>query len=63
MFYLGLCKTYNVAAVLWDNGNEKNSQNGSESFGYMDRKASGGPAWFTDSKAAELIAAGVDARN
>ena len=62
-YYLGLCKTYNVAAVLWDNGNEKNTENGSESFGYMDRKASGGPAWFTDSKAAELIAAGVAARN
>ena len=29
----------------------------------MDRKASGGPAWFTDSKASELIAAGVAARN
>lgn len=61
-YYLGLCKTYNVAAVLWDNGNEKNTENGSESFGYMDRKASGGPAWFTDSKAAELIAAAVEAR-
>ena len=29
----------------------------------MNRTASGGPAWFTDSKAAELIAAGVAARN
>lgn len=62
-YYLGLCKTYNVAAVLWDNGNEKNTGNGSESFGFMNRTASGGPAWFTDSKAAELIAAGVAARN
>lgn len=61
-YYLGLCKTYNVAAVLWDNGNEKNTENGKESFGYMDRKASSGPAWFTDSKAAELIAAAVEAR-
>lgn len=61
-YYLGLCKTYNVAAVLWDNGNEKNTGNGSESFGFMNRTANGGPAWFTDSKAAELIAAAVEAR-
>lgn len=61
-YYLGLCKTYNVAAVLWDNGNEKNTENGSESFGFMNRTASGGPAWFTGSKAAELIAAAVEAR-
>ena len=61
-YYLGLCKTYNVAAVLWDNGNEKNTENGSESFGFMNRTANGGPAWFTDSKAAELIAAAVEAR-
>lgn len=61
-YYLGLCKTYNVAAVLWDNGNEKNKENGSESFGFMNRKANGGPAWFTDSKAAELITAAVEAR-
>ena len=61
-YYLGLCKTYNVAAVLWDNGNEKNTENGSESFGFMNRTANGGPAWFTGSKAAELIAAAVEAR-
>lgn len=61
-YYLGLCKQYNVAAVLWDNGKETNSDP-KEAFGFMNRKASGGPAWFTDSKAAELIAAAVEARN
>ena len=60
-YYLGLCKTYNVAAVLWDNGKETNSDP-KEAFGFMNRTASGGPAWFTDSKAAELIAAAVEAR-
>ena len=62
-YYLGLCKHYNVAAVLWDNGMETNSENGSEAYGYMNRKASGGPAWFTESRAGELIEAAVNARN
>lgn len=61
-YYLDLCKLYNVAAVLWDNGNETNASDPAEAFGYMNRKASGGPAWFTNSKVADLIAAAVEAR-
>lgn len=61
-YYLDLCKTYKVAAVLWDNGNETNPSEPNEAFGYMNRKASGGPAWFTGSRVSELIAAAVEAR-
>lgn len=56
-YYLGLCKQYNVAALLWDNGQETNS---SEAFGYMDRTQK---EWFTDSNASELISTAVNARN
>lgn len=59
--YLGLCKKYNVAAVLWDNGNETNPNDPAEAFGYMNRKA-GTPNWFTDSHVSELIDAAVKAR-
>ena len=62
-YYLGLCKQYNVAAVLWDNGLETNPNNGAESYGYMNRNASGGPDWFTSSQAAQLISTAVSARN
>ena len=58
-YYLGLCKQYNVAALLWDNGQETNS-NPSEAFGYMDRTQK---EWFTDSNASELISTAVNARN
>lgn len=58
-YYLGLCKQYNVAALLWDNGQETNS-NQSEAFGYMDRTQK---EWFTDSNASELISTAVNARN
>nr|ABX76046.1 endoglucanase [unidentified microorganism] len=57
-YYLGLCKTYNVAAVLWDNGKETNPDP-KEAFGFMDRSTNN---WYTDSQAAELIAAAVEAR-
>lgn len=59
--YLGLCKEYKVAAVLWDNGNETNPNDPAEAFGYMNRKA-GTPNWFTDSRVSELIDAAVKAR-
>lgn len=58
-YYLGLCKQYNVAALLWDNGQETNS-NPSEAFGYMNRTKN---EWFTDSNASELISTAVNARN
>lgn len=58
-YYLELCKQYNVAALLWDNGQETNS-NPSEAFGYMDRTQK---EWFTDSNASELISTAVNARN
>lgn len=58
-YYLGLCKQYNVAALLWDNGQETNS-NQSEAFGYMDRTKN---EWFTNSNASELISTAVNARN
>lgn len=58
-YYLELCKQYNVAALLWDNGQETNS-NPSEAFGYMDRTKN---EWFTDSNASELISTAVNARN
>lgn len=58
-YYLELCKQYNVAALLWDNGQETNS-NPSEAFGYMDRTQK---EWFTNSRASELISTAVNARN
>lgn len=58
-YYLELCKQYNVAALLWDNGQETNS-NPSEAFGYMNRTKN---EWFTDSNASELISTAVNARN
>ncbi len=58
-YYLELCKQYNVAALLWDNGQETNS-NQSEAFGYMNRTEN---EWFTDSNASELISTAVNARN
>lgn len=58
-YYLELCKQYNVAALLWDNGQETNS-NQSEAFGYMNRTKN---EWFTDSNASELISTAVNARN
>lgn len=58
-YYLELCKQYNVAALLWDNGQETNS-NQSEAFGYMDRTKN---EWFTNSNASELISTAVNARN
>lgn len=58
-YYLELAKQYNVAAFLWDNGQETNS-NPSEAFGYMNRTKN---EWFTDSNASELILTAVNARN
>lgn len=58
-YYLGLCKDNGVAAILWDNGNYTNSSDPGEAFGFMNRRASGGPVWYSP----ELIAAGVAARN
>ncbi|MGN0739103.1 MAG: glycoside hydrolase family 5 protein [Treponema sp.] len=58
-YYLELCKQYNVAALLWDNGQETNS-NPSEAFGYMNRTEK---EWFTASRASELISTAVNARN
>ena len=58
-YYLELAKQYNVAALLWDNGQETNS-NPSEAFGYMNRTKN---EWFTDSNASELISTAVNARN
>lgn len=59
--YLSLCNKYKIAALLWDNGNEINSSDPSEAFGFINRK-SNSPDWFAVSRVSELIAAAVDAR-
>lgn len=59
-YYLKGVKSKGFAAVLWDNGNEKNAENGSELYGYMNRNTNP-VAWY--SSATELISTAVSARN
>ncbi|MBR5933366.1 MAG: glycoside hydrolase family 5 protein [Treponema sp.] len=54
-YYLGLCKQYKVAAVLWDNGSTDN-ENASERFGFFNRSNC---SWYFP----DMITAAVNARN
>ncbi|MBP5587332.1 MAG: glycoside hydrolase family 5 protein [Treponema sp.] len=58
-YYLGLCKQYNVAAILWDNGAVTLAQadnNGKERFGFFNRSNC---TWYFP----DMITAAINARN
>ncbi|MCR5612393.1 glycoside hydrolase family 5 protein [Treponema sp.] len=61
-YYLGLCKQYGVAAILWDNGNWQvpttgaNAGSYNELFGFYDRTAQ---TWYFP----DMITAAINERN
>ena len=58
-YYLGLCKQYNVAAILWDNGAVTLAQannDGKERFGFLNRS---NLTWYFP----DMITAAIAARN